>query len=373
MSQDKEFTQQEKQVVDAWQSADHPDPSPELNAMIQQMAQQQADQVRKPKASVAPFGSGRWAGLSVAASVVFAVTLVVVLKQEHPEEMNLEHVPDLVARDVIKPVPVDQSNKAMEPIVSDLAQKQKSVVAKEEDVGQVEESRIELELASSGMSKQPVTIVTPEQTIAPEAKLEIPSLEVSPEPASIQPSAAIQSAPEVVMDEAPMMAREESKAPAKAIRRKREISSAPKAMSRALEQEPVVTSIRHIFPPLALRNISSDQDLRAQEQRILDRFFEYSQGSKTQWLRLWHIDSYQQLQKLIDDTRWWSAFQEAARGVEIIARIESESGVYFVFNATIGLPVEGDVLYVVDGQLMLIPRDLELWDSDVSQIVNKIR
>lgn len=88
---DKQATELEHRYQQERDAAQSPvQPPAALDARILQMARDQAEHTRQRHEAITPFSHGRMAQLSIAASVLLAVSVVIVLQDEAPQELSMD-------------------------------------------------------------------------------------------------------------------------------------------------------------------------------------------------------------------------------------------------------------------------------------------
>lgn len=326
MSQDKDHDINTQKVEAAYRNASREAPSPELDATILRMAEQRAEQIRSGKHKLIPFSAqNRLTGLSLAASMVLAVSLVVVMQREAPDQLSFEQ--PIILSDMAEP----ELNEANEALV--IGSNSKQLLQKEI----TEPSRID-QVSEGTTASDQVDFFSPDentrsQRSAPEVKRESPT--TAGKPAEMDRVAI----PENAEFEAPASLSIEAGAGVTPERRR--------AKAEKKHQAPVT---RIYTPALNLKNISLSSQLTDTERLFLVKIYNQSQTSKDDYFSLWSRTAKNQIEKMMTRQKNWQHYQTYIKQAKILARINHETHIIFVLeqhegfsglNGTLPLSKEG--------------------------------
>ena len=296
MSQNKDFDHQEESVTAAWRRAARDEPSADINARILALANKQAEETRSRQQKVAPFSHSRTTYLSIAASVVLAVSVVVVMQIEKPDEIGFEQSVALSdtmrqhSEQLHSEKRQEEVSKQEAPSLTRSESEPQADAFAEQDIASMDSSAMDSEIMQEAMP-------TPELRAA-----------VAPDRFS-----ADKSAPATAMSGL------SAQAPAH-IERKR------------ARQAPIQPTLQPVTPAVTLVNIADAALLKSAETDFLILLHSQSKQSMQAYLALWDAKSRAVIERTLMQNDNWENYQHTLNTARIIARIDADQRVIFVFD-----------------------------------------
>ncbi|MDH5543990.1 MAG: hypothetical protein OEZ43_00265 [Gammaproteobacteria bacterium] len=327
MSQEQTFETREKAVVDAYHASNKSEPGKNLDAAIMQIAREKAE-ATAPLAHTHRISSSRIASLSLAATIVLSVSVVLVLQREAPKEIRLGETE--IALEERAPINKRQASDVQAPFERNSSGGAESKAEVPAHVKQAPPAAPLEKSLSAPVSNKPKAI-----------ELEAASEMSEPSMAASGLSLESEAMPERMEEIASFGQRstaESDAAPASA--------ATPAAPRARMIQKPARILPRTYAPPLDFAQLVAGLPV-GDERELLSAFIERSSKRREDWLWLWSKFAQAVVGDLIQSDKQWSHIQMQIAQAKVIAKIDEGHRRIYLFDREI-LPVSsGDAVLVV--------------------------